>query len=94
MFLSALVLAAAVHAPPEPPVPPEMLKRPGIVHGRIMRPARRTCDAMKSIPAGQPDDGDARPLGQERPGGLQYAVMRSIGGCPVPTPIRQLRPAR
>lgn len=88
MFLSALLLAAAVQVAPEPPAPP------GVVQGRIMRPARRACDAMKSIPVDQPDDGDARPLGQERPGGLQYAVMRSIGGCPVPTPIRQLRPPR
>ncbi len=94
MLLSALLLAAAVQAAPEPPAPPEMLKPPGVVHGRIVRPARRTCDAMKSIPVDQPDDGDARPLGQERPGSLHYAVMRSIGGCPVPTPIRQVRPAR
>lgn len=91
MFLSALLLAAAVQAAPEPP---ELLKPPGVVHGRIMRPARRTCDAMKSIPVDQPDDGAARSLGQERPGHLQYAVMRSIGGCPVPTPIRQVRPFR
>jgi len=49
---------------------------------------------MKSIPADQSGESDARPLGQERPGHLQYAVMRSIGGCPVPTPIRQVRPFR
>ncbi len=90
MFLSALLLTAAVQAAPEPP---ELLKPPG-VHGRIMRPARRICEAMKSIPADQSGESDARPLGRERPGHLQYAVMRSIGGCPVPTPIRQVRPFR
>jgi hypothetical protein len=94
MFLSALLLTAAVQAAPEPPAPPELLRPPGVVEGRIMPPARQTCDAMKSIPVDQSDESDARPLGQERPGHLQYAVMRSIGGCPVPTPIRQVRPAR
>ena len=91
MFLYALLLAAAVQAAPEPP---ELLKPPGVVEGRIMRPARQTCGAMKSIPVGQPGESDARPLGRERPGHLQYAVMRSIGGCPVPNPIRQVRPFR
>lgn len=93
MFLSALLLAAAIQAAPEPPAPPELLKPPGVVHGRIVRPARQTCEPLKSIPVDQAQ-ADPAPFGRKRPKALHYAVMRSVGGCPVPTLMRQDRPAR
>lgn len=94
MLLSALLLAAAVQAAPIAPEPPGMLKPPGVVHGRIMRPARQTCRPMQVVPVDQPGEDGAPALNGMRSGGLQYAVMRSIDGCSIPTPIRQVRPAR
>lgn len=91
MLLSALLLAAALQAAPEPP---STLKGATVLQGRIMRPARRLCRPMQVVPVDQPDDGVSPAPDENRAGGLQYAVMRSIGGCPVTTPIRQVRPAR
>ena len=94
MLLSALLLAAAVQAAPPPPDPPAALKTPGIVQGRIIRPARRTCRPMQVVPVDQPGEVETRLPDREWRSGLQYAVMRSINGCAVPTPIRQIRSAR
>jgi len=91
MVLSALLLAAAVQVAPEPPA---TFKAPGVVHGRITPPARRACHTLKVLPVDQSGEGAARPFVHQPPGALQYAVMRSIDGCSVPTPIRQVRPAR
>jgi hypothetical protein len=92
MFLSALVLAAAVQAAPEPPAPP-VISAPGVLQGRIGRPAHQTCEPLKSIPVDQAQ-ADPAPFERKRPKALHYAVMRSVGGCPVPTLMRQDRPAR
>lgn len=88
MFLSALLLAAAVQVAPDPPNPP------GVIQGRIMRPAGQGCQVLKVVPVEQPGGGEASPLAQRPPAFLQYAVMRSVGGCLVSTPVRQVRPAR
>jgi hypothetical protein len=71
MLLSALLMSAAVQAPP--PAPP--LAPPG-------RPAywkiRSDCAILAATAS--VDEGKALT-------GLRYAVLRQVDGCPVPTPV-------
>ncbi|PVM75181.1 hypothetical protein [Caulobacter radicis] len=81
MLLSAVLLAAAVQATPVDP--------PRAVEGRVIAPARhRGCPRGDVTFALEPKAAPpARPLAKEKRHRASYAVMRSIDGCPVDTPM-------
>ena len=101
MLLSAFLLvavtqaagAAPLAAPSPAPQPPSQ-SAPVAPWLRDMMDARVRCGAVAAIPAADNVRSMVRPLGELPPGRLSYAVLRRVDGCVVPTPIRQVRPAR
>ena len=88
MLLSTLLLIAAIEA--EPPALPV---RPATAAFAARHPdpnCRRLGPSLAHGPAAH----GPRKLGEAPPAKGQYAVMRSVGGCPVATPMktRQLSP--
>ena len=59
-----------------------------------MTDARVRCASGEKMLAADNVRSQVRPLGELPPGRLSYAVLRRVDGCVVPTPIRQVRPAR
>ena len=90
MLLSAILLIAATQAAPQPP-PPLAPVAPWL---RDMMDARVRCASGETMLAADNVRAQVRPLGELPPGRLSYAVLRRVDGCVVPTPIRQVRPAR
>jgi hypothetical protein len=99
MFLSGLLLAAALQAPippaaPMPNSPPARAAVPFSQAPRIkgQRPAWQ-CQQRAAL-ARKTEDGAAKPL-KRMPMALgERAVMRMVDGCPVRTPIIQSAPRR
>lgn len=99
MLLSAILLIAATQtapgaAPGAAPQPSPSQSAPTAPWLRDMMDARVRCGAVAAIPAADNVRAQVRPLGELPPGRLSYAVLRRVDGCVVPTPIRQVRPAR
>lgn len=92
MLLSALLLITATQAAPE--AAPSSQSAPVAPWLRDMMEARARCGAAAPIPAADNVRAQAQPLAELPPGRLSYAVLRRVDGCAVPTPVRQVRPAR
>jgi len=101
MLLSAVLLAAVVqaapadrvHVLPQTPGPALLADAPPpparIEDGRVIRPLKPGCPLAKVTPTDDAKGEDrARPLAKEPRSALRYAVMRSVDGCPVDSPMR------
>ncbi|MDI1365173.1 MAG: hypothetical protein PSX79_09950 [bacterium] len=102
MVFFALLLAAAVQvAPPSDTITWPQRKQVRVASPDRLEPwaptpeaARVACPGDKILPAVDNVRQYVQPLAEAAPGRLQYAVLRSVGGCPVPTFVVQTRPAR
>ena len=97
MLLSGLILAVALQAAPEPPTAALAL---GLPTGKVETPAERRarmqrCGALGVERTARRTIGQGlKRLGELPEGHGELAVLRSIDGCPVATPIIQRAPAR
>jgi hypothetical protein len=85
MFLSAMLLIAAIEAEP-PPLPVRPMT--AVFAARHPDP---NCRRLGPSLAHAPATGGARKLAEAPRAKGQYAVMRSVGGCPVATPMKTRR---
>ena len=85
MLLSTFLLAVSVQV-----TPPDSA-RPWVP---TLEAARTACPRSKVAPAADNVRRRVIPLGEAPPARLQYAVLRSVGGCPAPTFVRRTRSAR
>lgn len=99
MFLSTLLLALAVQAPPmvaapRPAGPPALTAAP-FTHAPRMKGQRSSFECrQRAILARKAEDQSSKPLARMPMALGERAVMRMVDGCPVRTPIVQGRPRR
>lgn len=90
MFLSAMILAAAIQAAPPAPTAPPVAHKPS-----FNRALRSPLECRQRVIRAREDTlARGEPLNRMPAALMHHTVVRMVDGCPVSTQVRQSGPAR